>query len=264
MGDSVGIARFSVPAGESGGAVDGETYRLLMADNHANHLEWSVNGGPRHSRGRVFSGDIWVWPKAQTWWVRQESDQAWIQLSLSSEWFRRAIHASPDPLPQMHLRDVFLAQLLRTLAGTAQALPQNPTTALYRESLATTLALHLVTHHGHTVTTRGAVVPLAPARLRAVSDHIAEHLAEPIALADLAQLTGLRVSQFSLRFREATGQTPYRFVTAARVDRARELLIAGHHTLADVARLTGFADQSHLTRHVRRILGVTPGALKRR
>ncbi|RYG53855.1 AraC family transcriptional regulator, partial [bacterium] len=59
------------------------------------------------------------------------------------------------------------------------------------------------------------------------------------------------------------GQTPHQFVMSLRVDRARELLVAGRHTPTDVAAMTGFADQSHLTRHLRRQLGVTPGALRK-
>jgi AraC-like DNA-binding protein len=42
------------------------------------------------------------------------------------------------------------------------------------------------------------------------------------------------------------------------VERARELLAAGEPPSA-VAWATGFADQSHLTRHFRRAIGVPPG-----
>lgn len=43
-----------------------------------------------------------------------------------------------------------------------------------------------------------------------------------------------------------------------RVDRARRLLLAGRAP-ADVAGATGFYDQAHLTRHFKRLVGVTPG-----
>ncbi len=263
MGDYLRIDRFWAPAGEGNGTVAAGTHRLLLADSQAIGIEWSVNGSRKSGRDRVFSGDIWVWPQARTWWSRQESDQSWIQLSLSSAWLQQVTHSSADLLPQVQLRDSLLAQMLRTLAD-ATAFPQNPTTALYCESLATTLVLHVVTHHAQTAEKRHGATPLPAVRLRIIANHIAERLAEPISLAELARLVGLSTSQFSLRFRATTGQTPYQFVTAMRVDRARELLLAGQHTLADVAMLTGFADQAHLTRHVRRAFGVTPGALKKR
>jgi len=155
----------------------------------------------------------------------------------------------------------------RPIGGVpAEVFPRNPTTDLYRESLATTLVLHLATYHGQTAGVGGPddVAPLPPARLRAISDYISDHISDTIALADLTRLIGLSASRFAPRFRAATGQTPHQFVTSVRVDRARELLVAGEHTITNVAALTGFADQSHLTRHVRRAFGVTPGAIRGR
>ena len=54
---------------------------------------------------------------------------------------------------------------------------------------------------------------------------------------------------------------PHAYQTHRRVERARALLAAGE-TLSATAWLTGFADQSHLTRHFRRAVGVTPGAYR--
>ncbi len=164
-------------------------------------------------------------------------------------------------MPQAQLRDALLAQMLKALSKTAKTRLQNATTSLYRQSLVTSLVLHLVTHYGQTAEPQGRAAPLSAAQLQTISSYISERLSQTISLTDLAQLAGLSVSRFSLRFRDATGQAPYQFVTSMRVDRARELLIAGKHAPAEVALLTGFADQSHLTRHVRRVLGVTPRAL---
>jgi AraC-like DNA-binding protein len=49
-----------------------------------------------------------------------------------------------------------------------------------------------------------------------------------------------------------------------RLNHARNLLTAGagERSLAELAEASGFADQSHLTRHMRRVLGVTPGMLR--
>lgn len=171
--------------------------------------------------------------------------------------------------PQAPLRDLLLTQLLRTLADTAQLVPQNPTIALYQESLITTLVFHLMTHYAQEVNRQSSasdvnrIAPLSASRLRAISTYVSEHLNENISLTELAHLAGLSTSQFALRFRETTGQTPHRFVTALRVERARELLVSGQHTPSAVAALTGFADQSHLTRHIRRTFGVTPRALQK-
>lgn len=255
------IEQLFVPAGEGVGTVEDETHFISMAEGQTTFVEWSADGSHKRRRKRVFAGDIWVWPAGQTWWTRRESDKTCIQLSLSSTWLQGVTHASFELVPQVQVRDSLLAQMLTTLAKTAKTLPQNPTTKLYQESLATTLVLHLVTHHGQTAAPQSTAAPLSAVRLQAISTYTAEHLAETISLTDLAKLAGLGASQFSLRFRETTGQTPHQFVTSMRVERARDLLVSGRHAPAEVAALTGFADQSHLTRHIRRTLGVTPGAL---
>lgn len=51
------------------------------------------------------------------------------------------------------------------------------------------------------------------------------------------------------------------YVIERRVARARELLLAGRHTIAQVAIETGFTHQSHLARCMRRVLGVSPSQL---
>jgi AraC-like DNA-binding protein len=51
---------------------------------------------------------------------------------------------------------------------------------------------------------------------------------------------------------------PHAFQTQARIARAKTLLRQGR-AISEVARLTGFADQSHLTRHFKRLVKLTPG-----
>jgi AraC-like DNA-binding protein len=64
---------------------------------------------------------------------------------------------------------------------------------------------------------------------------------------------------FSRRF----GIAPHRYVTGRRVDLARRLLLEGRPA-AEVAREAGFYDQSHLSRHFKAMLGVTPGGFGHR
>ena len=59
-------------------------------------------------------------------------------------------------------------------------------------------------------------------------------------------------------FSQQTGMPPHAYQTLLRINRAKKLLRSGR-ALADVAASTGFADQSHFTRHFRRIVGVPPG-----
>jgi transcriptional regulator GlxA family with amidase domain len=96
----------------------------------------------------------------------------------------------------------------------------------------------------------------------AVRDLLATRMEEPPSLAELAALTGL--SQFALlrAFRGATGLPPHAYLNQLRVRRARLLLDDGLPP-AEVAARTGFADQAHLTRHFKRVVGVPPAAYQR-
>ena len=66
---------------------------------------------------------------------------------------------------------------------------------------------------------------------------------------------------FTRLFKESTGQSPHQYVVEARVRKAKELLTTGKFTISEVAHHVGFADQSHLTRHFKRVFGLPPQRL---
>ena len=88
---------------------------------------------------------------------------------------------------------------------------------------------------------------------------LADQLTCPPGLADLAAEAGLSRYQLLRSFRAEVGMPPYAWLAQHRVARARLLLDRGHRP-AEAAALAGFADQAHLTRWFRRVVGVTPGA----
>ena len=99
--------------------------------------------------------------------------------------------------------------------------------------------------------------------IRAIDLYLDEHLEDPLSLDDLADQAELTRHQFSRRFKNATGVSPFQYVIAKRVKRARDLLARGKVSIAEVAYATGFSSQSHLTETFKRHFGVTPGAYKR-
>lgn len=80
----------------------------------------------------------------------------------------------------------------------------------------------------------------------------------PVSLAALADLCGLSRFQLLRSFSREMGVTPHAYLIQLRVRKARRLLAIGKHPV-EAALLTGFADQSHLTRAFVRQFGVTPG-----
>ncbi|MET3623648.1 helix-turn-helix domain-containing protein [Burkholderia ambifaria] len=99
--------------------------------------------------------------------------------------------------------------------------------------------------------------PVSPA-IGDVLRTIDASFAQPLNLDTLAAVAGLSVSRFTARFRSETGLSPHRYLCLVRVRRAQDLLRAGLAPSV-VATDVGFFDQSHLCRHFRRVLGVTPG-----
>jgi AraC family transcriptional regulator len=95
-----------------------------------------------------------------------------------------------------------------------------------------------------------------------VRDYVHEHLSEGISLDDLAGAAGLSRFHFARCFRQTTGTSPHEFVVRERVARAEALLRRTHDPLLDIATRCGFADQSHMTRVVKKHLGRTPGQVR--
>lgn len=140
-----------------------------------------------------------------------------------------------------------------------------PCGQLYFDSLAVAVASRLICYHSsQSVEISKPLKRLSDRRLRQVFDYIEDRLAENISLGDLAAVVGLSVSHFKVLFREATGVAPYQYVIRRRVERARSLLGAGELSISQIATETGFAHQSHLAHHMRRVLGVSPKAMRER
>lgn len=95
--------------------------------------------------------------------------------------------------------------------------------------------------------------------LARVRERLADDLLHAPTLAELATLAGCSRFQLLRRFQQAHGLPPHAWLLQQRLERARQLIRAGHG-LAQAAADAGFADQSHLTRHFSRQCGYTPGA----
>ena len=97
------------------------------------------------------------------------------------------------------------------------------------------------------------------ARLRDLLD---AHVPDGIKLEDASKLVHAHPAHLVRAFSREYGMPPHRYLTGRRVDLARRYLLDGRPT-AEVATLAGFYDQSHLNRHFRKLLGVTPASFVR-
>jgi len=100
-----------------------------------------------------------------------------------------------------------------------------------------------------------------PRAVRLIKEYLEERYRVGARLAELVNLTHLDRAYLIRAFRGAVGMPPHRYLIQIRVREAKRLIREGR-PLAEVAAETGFADQSHLTRHFKSLTGLTPGRLR--
>lgn len=94
--------------------------------------------------------------------------------------------------------------------------------------------------------------------VRRATEYLRERLADSFTLDDVADYAALDKFHLCRAFRSQVGMPPHAYLTHLRVQRARQLLSSGLRA-SELAPHVGFYDQSQLTRHFKRIVGVTPG-----
>jgi AraC family transcriptional regulator len=133
---------------------------------------------------------------------------------------------------------------------------------IYGEALSTALAVHLLREYGAAVL--GPKRPyggLTREKLVRAVEYIQDQLDTDLTVSGIAQAVGMSPYYFTRLFKESTGQSPHRYVVEARVRKAKELLTTGKFTISEAAYQVGFVDQSHLTRHFKRVFGLPPKRL---
>jgi AraC-like DNA-binding protein len=154
------------------------------------------------------------------------------------------------------LTDPFLRQrihqLHQVLVHQDEVLEAHSRLVLIRE--------RLLQHLGRV--TREAVVGPDPNIAHALRDLLDSRVQQGMSLAEAALLLDRHPAHLVRAFSLEYGVPPHLYLTGRRVDMARRLLLAGR-TPATAASMAGFFDQSHLTRHFRRTLGVSPSQYAR-
>jgi transcriptional regulator GlxA family with amidase domain len=97
---------------------------------------------------------------------------------------------------------------------------------------------------------------LSPA-VRSALLYMTRHYSRPITLKDVSKVTAQTPSQMIRAFRKELGTTPHAWLIRLRVERGTYLLESGE-AIASLASEVGFVDQTHFTRHFKRVHGDTP------
>jgi AraC-like DNA-binding protein len=135
---------------------------------------------------------------------------------------------------------------------------------LYLEALAHELALSVLIRVHDNAQKDGQVRKVNPSILRSIAQ-MKECLAKRLCVQEMAAQAGMSRRQFNRCFLHATGHAPHDYLLLVRLNRARDLMSRSGQPvcLKEVAGRCGFYDQTHLSRHFRRIFGTTPAEFLR-
>jgi AraC-like DNA-binding protein len=104
---------------------------------------------------------------------------------------------------------------------------------------------------------------VAPGWVQQIAAAIRHDPSHPYKLEELSKLVGYHPVHIARTFREFTGKTVGEFVRSARLECARTLLTDKRFSIAEIAQMAGFTDQSHLNRLFRRCFNLTPQEVRR-
>ncbi|UJW29879.1 helix-turn-helix domain-containing protein [Saccharothrix sp. AJ9571] len=154
--------------------------------------------------------------------------------------------------------DPFLRGMVRALDAASRSRAGEP----YAEAAAGFLVAHLLTHYSMRSARTTRFPETENARIQAVITLMRDHLDEPLTLADLADEVYLSVYHLARVFKEATGETPRRYLTRLRLERAERLLRDSDLAIAEIAPLCGFASPSALSNAFLRKTGKRPSSYR--
>lgn len=213
-------------------------------------------------------GDIDIIPAGFDGIWEDDADCTVLSLRLSPELLANVLPeyegnaSAPRVVPYLQLRDSQIEMIGWAVRAELEA--ESPSDPLYAESLGIALAVRLINISRYPVLTSNlSSQTLSLRKKRKIIDFIEANLHRTISLSELAALVDLSLSHFKTLSRNTFSLPMHQYVLQRRVERAQSLLLSGQ-TSAATAVQAGFVDQSHMGRHIKKVLGLTPAELVRK
>jgi AraC family transcriptional regulator len=164
--------------------------------------------------------------------------------------------------PSLYFSDPALRATLEKIRRSLKA--RIPPDALYLESLSLLAVLEWCRSRQEQPAPVEAFGRLNQSQEHMIRDFVEANLDKDIGLHDLATTVNLSRFHFVRAFKNATQQTPYQFLLSRRIERAKTLLVSSDLPVALLAEKVGFNHATPFIRAFRRMVGVTPGAFRKR
>lgn len=237
-------------------------------------LEMRAKMGNRDQYRHLVEGDVTIVPAGlpSEWGWRGEWSVDCLHMYLEPSFFEKVSADTDVDAARIEIANVFgvrdprIEQVGKLLLSELE--DGGLMGDLYAQSLANVLMIHLLRHHSSLGRRNARKLgreykgALSKRMLRSVTDYVEDNLVHDLTLDELAGIAHMSPYHFSRLFKRSTGLSPHQYVVRKRVERAKELLINTELTLHEVALSVGFADQSHLSRYTKRLLGTSPKSLR--
>jgi AraC family transcriptional regulator len=237
----------------------------IHLDRQPKHLEIGMD--ENHQDVIWQPGDIFIVPAYVNHNLAWGHDAEFMMLCIEPELFTQSLNELVDSqpvdlIPHFVKSDPLICQLGLALKADLEA--SLSASRLYTDAISTALLMHLFQYYSARKNISEYTAKLSKMQLEQVVNYIYEYLDRDISLAELAAIVQMGARHFSRCFKQSTGLSPYQYLIKCRVDKAKELLQRKDSSIAATAQSVGFANQSHLCRHFKRWLGVSPSAVQKR
>jgi AraC family transcriptional regulator len=238
---------------------------LIVCGPGSYRMSYDLGVGWRH--GTFRSGDLLLAPPNVSNRYITDTSSNFETISLPVDFVSACLHElGCEPacdfgvLHDHKFRDTAIEQHTRALCTAAGSAKRGD--GILIDQGVVTLLEHLVDLSGYT-RKRRREMPLHRATARKIYEYIELNLQYEITLGDLASMAGFSIAHFARAFKLTVGKSPYAYVLAARIQRAKDILHGSNKAIAEVALDCGFSSQAHLTSMFSRVVGTTPARFRK-
>ncbi|BAY81710.1 AraC family transcriptional regulator [Calothrix parasitica NIES-267] len=224
-------------------------------------VTWSVDGGSSKTT-RLPAGSAFIYGNRDFVWHKRERHSEYINIMLEPGFLEQVASENGISTPvEIQHKVIFLDSTILQVGQLMKSEILNGGVAgeLYTESLRNLLTVHLLRNYTQTSEKQelsdGALDSL---KLQQVKDFIEDNLAESLTIADIAAVVHMSQFHFARVFKAAIGESPHRYVTQRRMERAKILLEVTKFPVVEIAYRVGFNNPSHFTSQFRKYMGMTP------
>ncbi|NQZ93779.1 MAG: helix-turn-helix transcriptional regulator [Moritella sp.] len=242
--------------------------RLYYVNNKQHTLSLYMSGGYETHRTDVNSGfgapgKFCLMPKdSESHWQLGQTQQ-FMHLYFSDDYLKQLALKVFDIDPRMlqlpeltFTNDAATEALFRHCMATSDW--QSGDDHLAMEQVTNTILVSMLQNMGITKLTTAVKGGLSPKVAALVCDYMQANFHRQVYLAELADLAQLSEYHFCRMFKQSMAQTPQAYLLAVRIEQVKLRVCNGQVSMADIALQCGFANQSHMGRYFKKLVGISP------